>query len=393
MKKVKSQDILSMKLMHYFICNKNYKPIIVNGVENEIWLENDNENYRIIRIVLNKIINMEQYELDLLKIDNILSQVKRKTLSISIKVLTFYLNMDEDLVIETDEESKEDSKYKYIRVYKEKDIYDNEDIKKYYSDIESNMTYEEKDLELFVKLVSEVSDNNFKESEKSAKMFKNKNDKLLTFILIGINVTLFIIMCILGHAGFPLFRLSDSILKKFGANAGILVKGGDYYRLIASTFLHVDIIHLLCNMYSLFVLGPTVDYFYGKLKFILIYLYSAITASLVALIFHGDNVFIVGASGAIFGLLGALLYFGYTYRGYIGNKMIGSLLSVIVINLAIGFAIPGISNYAHLGGLIGGLAISYMLGAGVENKKSSRISGAVILALLTGFLVFMAFFR
>ncbi|MBR4351222.1 MAG: rhomboid family intramembrane serine protease [Bacilli bacterium] len=393
MKKVKSQDILSMKLMHYFICNKNYKPIIVNGVENEIWLENDNENYRIIRIVLNKIINMEQYELDLLKIDNILSQVKRKTLSISIKVLTFYLNMDEDLVIETDEESKEESKYKYIRVYKEKDIYDNEDIKKYYSDIESNMTYEEKDLELFVKLVSEVSDNNFKESEKSAKMFKNKNDKLLTFILIGINVTLFIIMCILGHASFPLLRLSDSILKNFGANAGILVKGGDYYRLIASTFLHVDIIHLLCNMYSLFVLGPTVDYFYGKLKFILIYLYSAITASLVALIFHGDNVFIVGASGAIFGLLGALLYFGYTYRGYIGNKMIGSLLSVIVINLAIGFAIPGISNYAHLGGLIGGLAISYMLGAGVENKKSSRISGAVILALLTGFLVFMAFFR
>ena len=113
MKKVKSQDILSMKLMHYFICNKNYKPIIVNGVENEIWLENDNENYRIIRIVLNKIINMEQYELDLLKIDNILSQVKRKTLSISIKVLTFYLNMDEDLVIETDEESKEESKYIY----------------------------------------------------------------------------------------------------------------------------------------------------------------------------------------------------------------------------------------------------------------------------------------
>ena len=75
MKKVKNQDILSMKLLHYFICNKNYKPVIVNGVENEIWLENNNETYRIIRIVLNKIINKEQYELDLLKIDNILSQI------------------------------------------------------------------------------------------------------------------------------------------------------------------------------------------------------------------------------------------------------------------------------------------------------------------------------
>lgn len=390
MKKIKNQDILSMKLMHYFICSKNYKPIIVNGVENEIWLENDNENYRVIRIVLNKIINKEQYELDLLKIDNILSQIKRKTLSISIKVLTFYMNMDEDVNVS---EVESNDKYTYIRVYKEKDIYENEDIKKYYSDIESNMTYEEKDTELFVKLVSDISDNNLKESEKSAKMFKNKNNNLLTFILIGVNITIFIIMCILGHAGFPLLRISDIILKKFGANAGILVRGGDYYRLIASAFLHVDIIHLLCNMYSLFVLGPTVDYFYGKLKFILIYLYSAITASLVALIFHGNNVFIVGASGAIFGLLGSLLYFGYTYRGYIGNKMIGSLLSVVVINLAIGIALPGISNYAHIGGLIGGIAISYMLGAGIENKKSSRISGAIILALLTGFLVFMAFFR
>ena len=388
MKKVKNQDILSMKLLHYFICNKNYKPVIVNGVENEIWLENNNETYRIIRIVLNKIINKEQYELDLLKIDNILSQIKRKTLSISVKVLTFYLNIDEDLVLEDEDEHVEETKYKYIRVNKEKDIYEDEIIKKYYSDIESNMTYEEKDSELFVKLVSEVSDSNLKESEKSAKMFKNKNDKILTIIIIAINVILFALMYIFGHGS-----ENTATLIKFGANMGSLTKHGDFYRLITSAFLHIGIIHLLCNLYSLFMIGPTVDYFYGKIKFILIYLYSAITASLFVLIFSGDNTITAGASGAIFGLLGALLYFGYTYRGYIGNKMIGSIISVVVINLVIGFTSPGISNAAHIGGLIGGLVISYMLGAGVENKKSSRISGAIIFAVLTGFLVYMAFFR
>ncbi|MBR4830354.1 MAG: rhomboid family intramembrane serine protease [Bacilli bacterium] len=390
MKKIKNQDILSMKLMHYFICNKNYKPIIVNGVENEIWLENDNENYRIIRIVLNKIINKEQYELDLLKIDNILSQIKKKTLSISIKVFTFYLNMDEDVNIE---EIESDDKYKYIRVYKEKDIYDNEDIKKYYSDIENNMTYEEKDTELFVKLVSDISDNNLKESEKSAKMFKNKNNNLLTFILIGINVIAFILMCIFSRQLILYISPTERVLKLFGAYKYDWVKSGDFFRLISSAFVHINMIHLLCNMYSLFVVGPTVDYFYGKFKFVLIYLYSAIVASLFVMIFEGANVIAAGASGAIFGLLGALLYFGYAYRGYIGNKMIGSVISVIIINLFIGFTYTRISNIAHIGGLIGGLAISYMLGAGVENKKSSRISGAIILALLTGFLVYMAFFR
>ena len=389
MKKIKNQDILSMKLMHYFICNKDYKPIIVNGVENEIWLENDKETYKIIRIVLNKIINKEQYELDLLKIGNILPQIKRKTLSLSMKVFTFYMNMDEDVVIEEEnEEENTESKYKYIRVNKEKDIYENEIIKKEFSDLENNMTYEEKDSELFVKLVSDISDSNVKESEKSAKMFKNKNDKIMTIILIAINVIMFVLMYIFGHGS-----ENAATLIKFGANMGTLTKHGDIYRLISCAFLHIGVIHLLCNLYSLFVIGPNVEYFFGKFKFALIYLYSAITASLFVLIFQGDNTITAGASGAIFGLMGALLYFGYTYRGYIGNKLIGSVVSVIVINLFIGFTSPGISNAAHIGGLIGGLVIAYMLGIDSNEKKSQRISGAIIFTLLTGFLVYMAFFK
>lgn len=383
MKKIKKQDILSMKLLHYFIVEKNYKPIIVNGVENEIWLENDSEDYKIIRIVLSKIINKEQYELDNDKISSILSQIKKKTLSISMKVLSFYMNMDDELVIE-----EIDDRYKYINVLKEDDIYDNEIIIKHYNDIKENMTYDEKDNELFVKLVSEIGDKNIKESEKSAKMFKNKDNKIFTIAIMIINIIIFVLMYIFGKGS-----EDSSTLIKFGANVGSLTRGGDYYRLITSAFLHIGVIHLLCNLYSLFMVGPTVEYFYGKFKFILIYLYSAITASLFVLIFHGNNTITAGASGAIFGLLGALLYFGYKYRGYIGNRIIGSVISVILLNLFIGFTSPGISNAAHIGGLLGGLAISYMLGAGTDEKKSTKISGIIIFVILTGFLVYMSFFR
>ena len=207
-----------------------------------------------------------------------------------------------------------------------------------------------------------------------------------------INIIIFIVMAILDRAS--IFQnLSNNILSKFGGNLVSKTLNGDYYRLITSAFLHANLIHLLCNTYSLFMVGPTVEYFYGKFKFILIYLYSAITASLFVLMFHGTNVIAVGASGAIFGLLGALLYFGYKYRGYIGNRIIGSVISVIVLNLFIGFTLSGISNYAHIGGLIGGLAISYMLGVDNNDKKSTKISGIIIFTLLTGFLVYMAFFR
>lgn len=384
MRRVKSQDILSMKLMHYFIVTKNYKPIIVNGIENEIWLENDNENYKIIRIVLNKIINIEQYKFDLLKTQSVLSQIKKKTLSISMKVLSFYMYMDEDLELE----ESEDNKYKYIRVEKEKDIYDNDVIKKEFKDIEDNMVYEEKDTELFAKIASDISVKNIKESEKSNKMFNKKNDKVLTIVIAVINIIVFALMYIIGNGS-----ENKATLLKFGANMGMLTKNGDYYRLITCAFLHIGVIHLLCNLYSLYIIGQNIEYFFGKLKFVLIYLFSAITASLFVLIFQSDNTITAGASGAIFGLMGALLYFGYTYRGYIGNKIISSSLTVIAINLAYGFIHPGISNAAHIGGLVGGLAISYMLGIKDNESKASKISGTIIVLALTGFLVYMAFFR
>ncbi|MBR2603989.1 MAG: rhomboid family intramembrane serine protease [Bacilli bacterium] len=384
MRRVKSQDVLSMKLMHYFIVNRNYKPIIINGIENEIWLENNDENYKIIRIVLNKIINIEQYNLDLLKTQSILSQIKKKTLSLSMKVLSFYMYMDEDLVIEDNPENK----FKYVRVEKEKDIYENEIVQKEYIDIKDNMVYEEKDTELFAKIASDISDKNIKESEKSNNMFSKKNDKIMTIIFAVINIIVFALMYIIGNGS-----ENKATLLKFGANMGMLTKNGDYYRLITCAFLHIGVVHLLCNLYSLFIIGQNIEYFFGKLKFVLIYFYSAITASLFVLIFQSDNTITAGASGAIFGLMGALLYFGYTYRGYIGNKIISSALTVIAINLAYGFVHPGISNAAHIGGLVGGLAISYMLGIKNNENKASKISGTVIVFALTGFLVYMAFFR
>ena len=174
---------------------------------------------------------------------------------------------------------------------------------------------------------------------------------------------------------------------------GALTKNGEYFRLISCAFLHIGVLHLVCNMYSIYAVGPTVEYFYGKLKFIFIYFYSAIIASLFVLIFQGDGVVTAGASGAIFGLMGALLYFGYSYRGYMGNRAISSAVSVIIINLFIGFTTPGISNAAHIGGLIGGLAMSYMLGANVDDKKTVKINGIIITLILTGFLIYMSFFR
>ena len=92
---VDNKDAIIMKLVHYFITEENYVPIIVNGVKDEIWLENDEGPYKIVRINSNYIHNAEQYRFDIFKTKNIMRQIKKKTLSLSMNVLNIHLNLNE----------------------------------------------------------------------------------------------------------------------------------------------------------------------------------------------------------------------------------------------------------------------------------------------------------
>ena len=378
------RDVLVMKLFHYFITKKNYTPIVIRGVDNEIWLENSKEEFNIVRIVTKEIYNNEQYEFDIFKIRNIISQIKKKTFNPFVKVLTIYIgqgvNFDEKNIDNT-------SKYKFVLINNEEDLYKNEIIKKYYKDMKKNMIFDEEGYQLIGKMASDISQKNIEDNERYNNMFKQKRP-IITYILIAINIIVFILMYIIGNGS----EDTDTLIK-FGADYAPLTKNGEYYRLITNAFLHIGVIHLLCNMYALFTLGPTLEHFFGKVKFLIIYFYSAIIASLFTLVLQDPNTVSAGASGAIFGLFGALLYFGYNYRGYIGNQLINQIIPVVLINLYIGFTVPGISNAAHIGGLVGGVVITSMLGTGIDESKSKRINGLIIALVFTAFMIYLSFFK
>ena len=375
--------LLELKLVHYFITKENYVPVIIHGIEDEIWLENKHSEYRIIRIVTKKIFNKEQYEFDIEKTKDIASQIKRKTFNPFMSMLSIYLNIDEDIKdIITSRRN-----YTDIVIYDEKDLEENQILKKGYKNIINDIDYKEEGIELLTKITSDIAKKNIEENERFNNMYKQKKP-IITGLLIGINIIIFGLMYIIGKGS----EDTDTLVK-FGANVPSLIRSGDYYRLIASGFLHIGVIHLLCNMYSLFILGPNIEHFYGKAKYILIYFYSMIIASLFVMVFQNDYSVSAGASGAIFGLLGSLLYFGYHYRGYMGNQVINQIIPVIIINLVIGFISPGISNAAHIGGLIGGISVSFMLGINDKNDKTGRITGSIITIVLTLFMVYLSFFR
>ena len=101
----------------------------------------------------------------------------------------------------------------------------------------------------------------------------------------------------------------------------------------------------------------------------------------------------VGASGSIFGLLGALLYFGYHYRVYLSGVIKSQIIPLIILNLTIGFLATSINNLAHIGGLIGGVLISMAVGVKYKSTKTDITNGIIMTLIFTGFLAYMIFFR
>jgi rhomboid protease GluP len=181
-----------------------------------------------------------------------------------------------------------------------------------------------------------------------------------------------------------------------GALIPALVAVGEAWRLLSSVFLHSGVTHLGFNMLSLYFLGSFVEEAYGRGRFLALYLLSGISGGLAYLYFGEFNAPAVGASGAIFGLLGGVL--GYALRrGTFSwqNPLIRQLLILLALNLYLGFSIPNISNTAHLGGLAGGFLFGWLVAPTVYSRKRLRaispiavVLGAEILILAAWFLFF-----
>lgn len=379
---INKNDELVMKLLHYFITEKGYNPIVLHGAQNEIWLENLDQDYKIVRIVSNYIHNDEQLDFDIFKTKNIMKKIKRKTFSFNMNALSIFVNLGDNVHFNND---KFGSNLIAIDLKDFNDLENNQAIIKSFPDICKKEETNEDGFNLFMKLTKEINDKNEDEAKKAEDIFTKKRP-VITYALIIINVLVFLAMYIFGKGS------EDTLtLLLFGANYPVLVRAGDYYRLITSAFLHTGLLHLIFNNYALYVIGSQLESFLGKAKFLIIYLVSAICGSLMSMLFS-DGIS-VGASGAIFGLLGSLLYFGYNYRVYLGTVLKSQIIPLIILNLVIGFITPGIDNAAHIGGLLGGLGMTMALGIKYKTSTFEKVNGKIIMAVYIGFLIFMAFFR
>ena len=185
----------------------------------------------------------------------------------------------------------------------------------------------------------------------------NKSKPWATYILMGITILIY-----------GLQALSQLLFNNYdfpyllGGKINSLILQGQVWRLITPVFLHGSILHIAFNMYALYTIGPGLEQFYGKKRYLLLYFVGGYCGNVFSFIFTSNNS--IGASTAIFGLVAAEIVFIYRNKILFGSRSKNMLLNlgfVVLVNLAFGLQ-PGIDNWGHLGGLVGGLVFAWFAG-------------------------------
>ena len=371
--KINKKDDIVLKILHYFITEEDYKPVIINGLDNEIWLENMEKDLKLIRINNNYIHNNEQLRVDTYKAKSIMKSIKKSTFSFNMNMLNLLLDTGDNVNV------LEEKNIETIKIDKITDFKKNRIVGEFFPKVRQAMFSDKMDPVEFFKLTEDMNEKTIRNEKKLAKIFSPKKP-IVTYILMVLNVMIYLFLSV--------YDKGQSIVLNF-ANMKIFVQQGEYYRLLSCMFLHANMYHLFFNMYALYVIGPQVEKYYGKLKFLFIYLISGLLGSLFSAVFMDASTYSLGASGAIFGLLGSVAYFTYYYRATLQGLLRSQVLPVILINLVISVMIKSIDLSAHIGGLIGGILMSMAIGIGDKGRKSDEINGAIVLVLIFVFMFYL----
>lgn len=203
----------------------------------------------------------------------------------------------------------------------------------------------------------------------------------ITYALIALNVIMYVITALMSH---NLMDMDMNVLLDMGALYGPdVIQKNEWWRLITAMFLHAGMMHLVMNMFSLYYVGQGVEQYFDTKAYLSIYLFSGIIGGIVSLYVHPNSVG-VGASGAIFGIFGALAGFFMANRDKIedhSKAFMKNFASILGINLVLGFAISSIDVSAHVGGLIAGFIGGYVI-----SKNSSLVWVYSVAMLIISFM-------
>jgi rhomboid protease GluP len=346
------EEFLFWRLAHYFISSQGYRIIQLFNNQQELWLEKiENKHTPVIRLLRYNIDWSNRMQRDM-EIVGANGEKIRKTITRGeLKVLNIYVSahppigeyehhINKPYIVESSK-TKIDS----VLLTRVEETSAFQQLSSKYGQ-EISFPLEENYSSEDVETVKQSALSSAITKEKAEKAILSNGKPALTYFFIILQVMVYIFLEFKGGS------TNTSTLIKYGAKFNPLILDGEWWRFITPIFLHIGFLHLIMNTLALYYLGTAVERIYGNFRFLFIYLFAGLSGSIASFIFSPN--LSAGASGAIFGCFGALLYFSVIYPKLFFRTMGINIFVVLAINLSLGFTMPGIDNAGHIGGLVGG---------------------------------------
>lgn len=345
----KLEDYLFWKLAHFLIHKKEYRLLRISSSQEELWFERvENKQVPIIRLRRFDLDWSNWLARDIENSGNNGEAIRRQFIRGEANVLNLYVSAyppvdDYEFLLSGKKILKTNITTKVItRDNFKKEISDLQHVFSEEILLENKEEYSFNEIEHLKNATLETAIERIKDEKR---MFEN-GKPLFTYLFMILQIIAFLFLEWRGGS------TNTATLIQYGAKFNPLIIEGEWWRFFTPILLHIGFFHLFMNTLALYYLGPTIERIYGRMRFLFIYLVAGFSGSLASFLFTTS--LSAGASGAIFGCFGALLYFGINYRSLFFRTMGFNVLVVIAINLSLGFTIPGIDNAGHLGGLVGG---------------------------------------
>jgi rhomboid protease GluP len=384
------EDFLFWRLGHYFVVEKGYRIIHLSEGHDEMWLENTaNKRAPFVRML--------RYDLDWgnwlykdiqdtgAQAENLCRQLGRNNLRVLNVYVSEYAPVDD-----YSSYIKEPLQVNKGRAAVHTILFEGEQFTEGLKQLNSLMSgdleialanhYTDEDTALLKRTVLEAA----LQKNKQEKQLFNAGTPFFTYLFLAVQIAVFVVMTFAGGTQ------NTVNLIRFGAKYNPLIIEGEYWRLITPVFIHIGILHLLMNSLSLYYIGPLVERIYGRLRFVWIYLFAGFCGCLASFLFSTH--ISAGASGAIFGLFGALLYIGTAYRDLFFRTMGSSVIMLVIVNLVFGFAAAGIDNFGHIGGLAGGFLAAAVVHLPKQKRIPVQIGASAVTVLAVAFLLYLGFY-
>lgn len=388
---MKTNEKLEMYHIAYELVRKeNYDVLYVNAENHEIWLEKKiKRKSNIIRFTYKSFDWANQLKSDIAHVLQRVDQLK-KMLRRPVEVFNLYFSsqmpVDDWSNLKGSLQLKNNKSFK-MKHYFLNDIHAEDVYEELFRDLHFDQVYMKQDEEDEIHDEEKIQKyqmmlmTHLYQKQREVKSLVSYGKPFITYILMALSIIGFLLLEMNGGSN------NIDVLIQFGAKYNPAIVDGQWWRSISAMFLHIGAFHLFMNMLALYYLGSIVEKMYGSGRFLIIYFLAGISSSFTSFAFT-INVS-AGASGAIFGLFGALLFFGTIHKKIFLETIGRNIIVVVLINIVIGLIIPGIDISAHLGGLLAGFIVAAMVHLPKHKHRLLQITALFLFIFLQiGFMMY-----